>query len=195
MIAGDIYEVCGSYRTSVETGLVTTIAADGLLFSLRYVKPATYSFGLRLRRLEAEFLLTTAFGAAQEVGYQAFVARSYTASPSAGAAYVPGANDGKKRTSHKDNPFAAGGDMRVANALAITAGTATLDGAPIARGSYYASAIGTGIARIEHDFMHDDAGILLGDNEGFVIRNTVLMGATGVGKWKFSLDYDLIVTF
>ncbi len=34
------------------------------------------------------------------------------------------------------------------------------------------------------------APIVLGADEGFVIRNLILMGATGVGRWDFLIEWD-----
>ena len=36
------------------------------------------------------------------------------------------------------------------------------------------------------------APIILAQNEGLVLRNTVLMGAVGVGTWVFQVEWDEI---
>lgn len=194
MIQGDRFDIVGSYRTVFQTGLVTTIAAAtasaGWLGSLRFATAAPYA--LRIRRLEAEFLLTTAFGAAQEVGFDASIARNFSASPTGGTAVTVAADAGKRRTAHVANPFSAAGDVRGASTTAIVAGTQTLDGTPIARGSYWAGAIGAKYGREVFEFTAADLAPILVANEGLVFRNTVLMGATGVGRWTFGVDYDLI---
>lgn len=194
MRIGDRFDIIGSYRQSIETGLTTTIAAAtataGYIGSLRFATAAPKA--LRLRKLEAECLITTAFGAAQEVGFDAIIARSYSASPTNGTAVTVGANDGKKRATHQGNPFSAAGDVRTASASAITAGTQTLDGSSIARGSFWAGAVGARYREI-FDFTGEDNGIILVTNEGVICRNLVLMGASGVAKWKFTFDYDLVI--
>ena len=35
-----------------------------------------------------------------------------------------------------------------------------------------------------------EAPIVLAADEGFVIRNLILMGATGVGRWDFCVEWD-----
>lgn len=196
------FDVVGAYKQTWTTGAVTTIAAGtgtaGFLFSKRWVQtPAATGLAYRLRSLEVEFLLTTAFGAAQEVGFDVFKATGYSASPTSGTAITIGA-DGKKRASYPSSAFAnTGCDVRIATAAAITAGTHTLDGQAIARGSLWAGAVGAFIATRYFDFTTTEpGGIILSpgaaaaNGEGIIIRNTILMGAAGVGKWHFTFEWD-----
>lgn len=184
----------GKYRQEYDSGLVTTVAAAtstaGFLFAMRWQSTA---YAYLLRALGVEFFLTTAFGAAQEVGFDVMIARGFTASCSGGTALTPlGANDAKERTAYPSSVLASAGDMRIGNTGALTAGTHTLDGRPIAKGSYDASAIRTRLGPYFFDFSqyesggYQGGGYLLRNNEGFIIRNTILMGATGVGIWKFT---------
>ena len=192
------FDLLGSYQSSFVTGNVTTIAAGtataGFLFSMRFATATTPAQSLLVRSIEVEFLLTTAFAAAQEVGYDVVIARSYSASPTGGTAQTLAAGDGRKRAGNLANPFSVAGDVRTASASAIVAGTQVLDGQSVARGSFWAAAIG---ARLYDphplDFSGIDGGIVLAGNEGLIVRNTVLMGATGVGAWKFTVGYDLII--
>ena len=178
--------VFGSYRHSFTSGAVTTIAAAtataGHILSLRF---ATAGQGALIKSLEVEFVLTTAFGAAQRVGYDAVIARAYTAAHTGATALT--ITGGQKNAGFRA-PALAG---RIANTGALTAGTHTFDTNPIAKGSFYASAIGAKLGPVLHDFTaSDQGGILLGNEEGIVVRNTVLMGATGVGEWVFTLEWD-----
>ena len=195
--ARERFDLLGSYRSSFVTGNVTTIAAAtataGFLFSMRFSSAATPAQSLLIRYLEVEFLLSTAFAAAQEVGFDAVIARSYSASPTGGTAQTLAAGDGRKRANYLANPFSVAGDVRTASAAAITAGTQTLDGQSICRGSMWAGAIGAKLERQVYDYTGLDGGITIANNEGLIIRNTVLMGATGVGAWKFTVGYDLII--
>ncbi len=186
-----ILDIIGSYRQSFVSGAVTTIAAGtasaGHIFALRN---ATASRFVRIRTFEAEFLLTTAFGAAQEVGFDAFIARSYSAAHTGGTALTLTGTTGKK-DSRYDNAFSIL-TGRIASTAALTAGTHTLDTNPFAQGSIYASAIGAQMQGRFYDFSYmEPGGLVIAQNEGIVVRNTVLMGATGVGKWTFSIDYDV----
>lgn len=181
-------DIIGSYRQTFTTGAVTTIAAGtataGHLLALRNATAGKY---VRIRALEAEFILTTAFGAAQEVGFDAYIARSYSAAHTGATALTLATNDGKKLTGYNTTILTG----RIADAGALTAGTHTFDANAIARGSVWCSAVGTQLSARRYDFSATDpGGILLGQNEGIVIRNTILMGASGVGKWHFTADWD-----
>ena len=181
--------VLGSYRQSFSTGLVTGVAAGdgtaGHILALR--NDNTASKFVRLRALEVEFLLTTAFGSAQEVGFDAFVARGYSAAHTGATALTLATNDGKKLATYPTTVLAG----RIANTGALTAGTHTFDANPIARGSVYCSAIGAQLTARRYDFSeYEPGGIILADNEGIVVRNVTAMGATGVGRWQFTAEWD-----
>jgi hypothetical protein len=181
-------DIVGSYRHEMVTGAVTTIAAAtataGHLLALRN---ASAALALRLRRLEVEFLLTAAFGAAQEVGFDAVVARAYSVAHSGATALDFTGNTGKKRTTYPPSVMTG----RIANAGALTAGTHVLDTNPVASGSAWMAGVGSSIVRRVYDFSDLElGGLIFAQNEGLVIRNLILMGATGVGKWFFSADMD-----
>lgn len=176
----------GSYRHTWTTGAVTTIAAAtataGHLLALRL---ATASKAVLLRSLEVEFQLTTAFGAAQRMGYDVSVVRGYTAAHSAQTALTM--TGGKKNAAH-DTPVLTG---RIAGTGALTSGTHTFDANPLAKGYVYASAVGIILGPRYHDFtVGDEGGVLIVNEEGLVVRNLVLMGATGVGEWAFTAEWD-----
>lgn len=186
------YEVTSTYKSSVSTGAVTTIAAAtataGHLLALR--NPTAGARTIRLRSLEVEFLLTTAFGAAQRVGFDVVVARSYTAAHTAQTALDFTGNTGKlvAGTGGYDASTLTG---RIAGTGALTAGTHTLDTNPIASGSAWFSAIGQTLSPRFYDFTATPAGgLYLRPDEGIVSRNTILMGATGVGTWTYTFEYD-----
>lgn len=182
-----IVDIIGSYRQTVTTGAVTTIAAGtataGHILSLR---SGTSGRAIRLRSLEAEFVLTTAFGAGQEVGFEAFVARSYSA-PHTGATALDFTGDTGKSKQTASSSALTG---RIANAGALTAGTHTLDINAVARSSVWCGAIGAALDRFYDFTALESKGIILVNNEGLVVRNTILMGATGVGKWHFTFEWD-----
>jgi hypothetical protein len=186
----------GSYRQTFTTGAVTTIAAGtSTAGQLLVLRSSTVGEAARIRSLEVEFILTTAFGTPQEVGFDAYIARAFSAAPTGATALTITGNDGKVLG---DEPAAvlAG---RIANTGAITSGTHTLDNNAIARGSCWCSAVGAQLGPRFYDFTScDQGGIMLlgGDGsttcEGIVIRNTILMGATGVGKWHFTIEWDRV---
>lgn len=184
-----IVDVIGSYRQTFTSGLVAGIGAGtatlGHILALRWATAAPKA--CRIRSFEAEFILTTAFGAAQEVGYDLSIARSYTVAHGAGTALTIATNDGKYQTSQATSSLTG----RIANASAMTAGTHTFDANPIAKGSIWCGAVGARLEPVKHDYTRTAlGGIVLAENEGLVGRNMVLMGATGVGKWFFTVEWD-----
>lgn len=185
-----IVDIIGSYRQTVTTGAVTTIAAGtataGHILALR---SGTTGKAVRFRNFEAEFILTTAFGAAQEVGFDLSVARSYSAAHTNGTACDFTGNTGKDRASRTATILAG----RTASASALTAGTHTLDTNAVARSSVWCAAIGATLDRY-YDFTNLEAGgLLCVADEGLIGRNTILMGATGVGKWHFTFEWDDVI--
>lgn len=180
-----IFETISSHKHTFTSGAVTTIAAGtataGHILALR--NPSTTRTA-RLRSLEVEFILTTAFGAAQEVGFDAYIARSYSAAHTGATALT--ITGGRKRVGFDASVLTG----RIADAGALTAGTHTLDTNAFARGSVWCSAIGTRLGPNFYDLSADPGGIYLATSEGIVICNTILMGATGVGKWHFTVEWD-----
>jgi hypothetical protein len=175
----------GSYREVFSTSNVTTVAAHtasaGHLLALR--NKAAPQMVAVLKAIEVEFLLTTAFGSAQEVGFSAYLLRAYLAAHSGATALTVA---GGQRTAADAPPQLTGW---IADTGALTAGTHTIDTNPIARGSCYASAVGAQVLARRYDFM-PFGGFELGDEEGMLISNTVVMGAAGVGKWHFTVEWD-----
>lgn len=200
-------QVVASRRLAITTGAVTTVAAAtataGQLLSVRWTDPSKM---LRLRSIEVEFLLTTAFGGAQEVGCDIVLARAFTINPSGGTAVsgiaagisLDGAARSQGRTvgmapTGMTSSFATSGHIMVATTDAFTSGTFKIDANPIARTSLYTAAIGTNIYQ-RYDFTDmADGGYLFSQDEGFLVRNSILMGVTGVGRWTFTPEFDEVV--
>ncbi len=178
--------VISSHRMTFTTGAVTVVAAGtaaaGHLLAMRN---ATAARGVRLRSFEPEFILTTAFGAAQEVGFDAFVTRTYSAAHAGGTALTM--TGGRVLADHNATILTG----RVATTAGLTDGTHVIDANAIAKGSQWCAAVGTGLAPRLYDFTSNPlGGVILSTDEGFVVRNTILMGVTGVGKWHFTLEWD-----
>ncbi len=181
-----VRDVYSSHRHTFTTGAVTTVttgsATAGHILALRNASTVT---AVRLRTLEVEFLLTTAFGSAQEVGFDAFILRGYQAAHTGATALTITGGRGLVDSS------ATVLTGRIADTGALTAGTHTLDTNPIAKGGVYCSAIGANLFPRLYDFTSMlDGGIVFVANEGLVVRNTIAMGATGVGKWHFTVEFD-----
>jgi len=203
---GGGYDLRGSYRLNVSTGSVTTIAARtataGFLLSYRW--SSATSTRCFLKYVGAKFTLTTAYTTAQETGCDLILARSFSASASGGTAVDTGstvANTGKIMTGFGTSLMGVASLVSVAGAGALTAGTQTLDANPIATLSDWSGAIGDTVPRSTSGASsgygtlwdaRDQAAspIVFAQNEGFIIRNLIVMGAVGVGRWDFTVEWD-----
>jgi len=182
-------KLLGAYRQTFTTGAVTTIAAGtataGHLFAIRNTAAGRQ---FRLTALEVEFILTTAFGAAQEVGFDVYMLGDYTTAHSGATALTLNDGAGRYMPAYSRTTSLVG---RIADAGALTAGVHTMETNAIARGSCWGTAIGAMLATRRYDFAGTTAGgFWFGCEEGFLIRNTVLMGATGVGKWHITTELE-----
>ena len=201
------YTSRGSYRLVASTGAVTTVAARtataGHIFSFLWAPASLTTYNAYIRRVAAKFTLTTAYGSAQETGCDLIMARSYTAAHTGATAVDLGstvADTNSYATAANTSLMGVAGNCRIADTGALTAGTHTLDANPIGVLSGWSGAIGDKVPDSDAasgdlfgNLFHDPSGkfpLVLADNEGFVIRNLVLMGATGVGRWDFLVEWD-----
>jgi hypothetical protein len=188
MLQNTRFDIHGAYKRSFTTGAITGIAAGtataGHLLAMRWADAAKTA---RLRSIELEFLLTTAFGAAQEVGFDVYRLTGYSAAHTGATALdFTGANN-KKRVGAVDSIMTG----RIANAGALTAGTHTLDTDALARMSVWAGAIGAQMAARYFDFTNTEpGGLYLANNMGLLLRNVIAWGATGVGKVHATVEWD-----
>jgi hypothetical protein len=200
------YALRGSYRLACSTGLVTTVAAGtataGQLFVMRW--SSSTSTKMYLKRVGARFTCTTAYGTAQRTGCDMILARSFSANASGGTAIDVGSTVAD--TGNLDAGFATSlivaNATRVATTAELTAGTHTLDANEVGTLIDWTGAIGDQVPRstsgaagnygLLWDYRASSHGlpIKFTQNEGFVIRNKVLMGATGVGVWDFLVEWD-----
>ena len=182
-------EMLGSYQVSANTGGLTTVAAStssaGTIFSFRYVAGGSGTVAI-VKRISVGFVCTTAFGTAQQMSYGIFAARGFTASDSGGTALTLTGNNNKMRTSSASSTALA----QIATTGALTAGTRTIDSQPIAMTNFWVPGAGTSLVQTE--ILNYDAGdynLVLATNEGFVINNMILMGATGVGTATVNVEW------
>lgn len=199
------YNVRGSYRLVCSTGAVTTIAARtataGQLLNFRNPSSTTTLF---VKYVGARFTLTTAYTTAQETGCDLIVGRTFTVNGTNGTAVDVGstvADTGNLLAAQSTSVITAG-CVRVATAAEITNGTHTLDANPIGLVSGWSGAIGDQVplasAQSQAPFaaLYDarvsrhEAPIVLAQNEGLIVRNLILMGAVGVGRWDFCVEWD-----
>lgn len=195
------YAIRGQYRLVQSTGAVTTIAAGtataGFLFSWQWTNASVKAY---VRYVGAKFILTTAYTTAQETAVEMLQARAYTAACTGGTAIDVGGTvtgTGKYQTSQLASLVA---DCRIATASALTAGTHTLDANPIGLLSDWGGAIGATIPSTSSgagsswgtlfDARDEQTPLEYAANEGFILRNKILMGAVGVGRWDICVEWD-----
>lgn len=194
------YVLQGRYHVCVPSGLVTTIAAKtataGELFTLRWPSSAASMY---LRYVAVRFRVTTAFTAAQEVGAGLWLAHAYTGNGTNGTAVDLGTtiDDTGAYLSTQTDSLITAGCCRVADTAAITAGTRTLDAYPLRIVSAQVSGIADNVPDASGDYavLFDGRSpgalpLQFNANQGFSVCNTILMGATGVGRWEFEIEWD-----
>jgi hypothetical protein len=187
----------GAYRVAAVSGLLTGVAAGaattGHLFALRWAPSGTDErrrTTFILQRFRARLATVTGFTAEQEIGLQLFVARAFSATGSGGTA-VDLTTSGRKRAGFPNSLVT---DMRVANTGALTAGTQTLDSAPIAVASAQELASGATVQRNAAEILMPQEDtvshpVLLAPNEGLILRNTIAMGAAGTMRLIVEIDW------
>jgi hypothetical protein len=187
----------GAYRTAEFSGLMTVIAAKtataGHIFAWRWGDATRVAL---LRQLRIRYSIISGFTAAQELGFDAVIARSYTASHTAGTALTLTGNSFKKRTSMATTLLT---DARIATTAALTAGTHTLDAQPFlinSRRTLAAAATVEGLDFEETISFWDGAHpFVFVQNEGFVIRNNILMGAAGTVRLDVEVDWEEVASY
>jgi hypothetical protein len=189
-------QVLGSYQIAAQTGALTTISSNNVIYEFRWA-PAAPTIVCQIRRIEIGLITTTAFGTAQNLIYSLFINRNFTTSGSGGSTLVQATNttsvQNKLRTSMVPTAFSTGGTINIASTVALTSGTRVRDTNPIT----YIHAPGTaalttlqGVSVVPMYLQqHGDYPITLAQNEGFEIVNTVTMGATGVVSVYINVEW------
>jgi len=182
--------VIGQFRTSIDLLLIATQAAGSLVFSLRWTDPDTF---LRIDKLKLRAIQNVAATATIFPRYDAWIARNWTVSDTAGAALTP--NSGKKNIKQPNTKIATG-DMRGSISLAagLTSGTKTLDTHPILTLNTNLTITTPNPAVYSND-LELEAGeypFVLKQNEGLVILNENLFGAAGQAELLVELAWTEI---
>jgi hypothetical protein len=180
----------GHYRLAARSGAITgaAVVAGAPLFSLRWTAADAV---LLLFFLEAYFVPTTLFTAAQELGLDAILASGFTVADSAGTPIVPTSVSRARRGTM--NPSLVD-DLRIAATTLLTAGTRTLDTNPFVAGSGLANVVNAAAAteyvnpaggappfgfRFEANLARGEHPIVLARDEGLLVRNAVAFPAAG----------------
>ena len=182
-------QVIGWYSVAGSSGALTGAAAAAPVFSMRN----TGANLLMIRSVRIGFIVTTAFTAAQGLAYGLLKANSFTVSDSGQTAlYTAGANKHRNSFTNITSPP----DIRISTTAAITAGTRTLETAPLVVAGGAASGLGAAMG-ITPLLSHDtgDYPLILAQNEGFIITNDILMGAIGVIRLMVNVEYAEVTAF
>lgn len=152
-----------------------------------------------LKRVTVSVAVTTAFPTAQAVDCDIIKATSFTVGASGGTAVVPATTAQKARSATMSGSLLTGpasstgqGNIQVSSGTALTAGTQTLDTQPFGYAEILNTTTGVGTAGVNTLYQITDFGVhpmIFGLNEGFAIRNGIAMGATGVAKFGFTLEW------
>lgn len=186
------YNGLGHYRIGMTTGTIgAALAANGELFQFRWTDATRLCVVQKVLISAGANVAATAAGL---VNLDLTVARNWTAAGTGGTAATITGNNQKVRTSMSTTLL---GEARCATTAALGAGTKTLDSQSI--GNVFIG-IGTGaitaavklglvdkIDMLEVDADNSQHPLVLGQNEGFVIKN----GATA---WPASMTWGMSVT-
>jgi hypothetical protein len=182
--------VTGSYSISLTELFSAGLVADGAAFSFR--APAAGLCVIRQLSVSQSAILNPT--ATQEYAFDAVIARSFTVSDSGGVAVSPASVSRMSST----YPTSTVLDIRGATAgTALTAGTRTLDASPILFSSVAARAgAATANQSDETLFMPMPGGqpLVLGPNEGLIVRNKILLGAGGTVRAVVTLRWDEVAS-
>lgn len=198
---GPDYGSLGSYQVGVQSGLLTGtgVTAGGTLFSCRWGDATRFAV---IHYISAKYTVTTAFTAVQEIGLDVIVARSYTVSDSAGTAMTLTGNSFKKRANMGTTLMT---DMRVGATTIVTKGTSTEDAQPIATTSGITHDLNPAAATVKLAVMQpqlvvdytngQDMPIVLAQNEGIRIRNTVVFPAAGAARLDVRMAWSEVTAY
>jgi len=176
------YGSLGIYSLAAATGtMAAALAANSPIWSFRWGNATNLAVVKKVIISAGD--TATAFTAGV-VTFQLFVARSFTASDSAGTSILPSSNQNKLRTSMGTTLLT---DARISSTATLTAGTRTLDTNPIGSVSVSDTATaGTPLMQPYPLFLAQagDYPVVLAQNEGLVIQATV----PATGTWTASVQ-------
>ena len=177
----------GHFRAAGSVAGVTGVAAAGALFSLRW---ALANSEVLIKRIAVGAQITTAFTTAQAVDFDVVALRAFTAADTGGTAVTPTPGQQKNRTKFNGNSQVS--DLRVTSGAALGAGTKTADAQAFGTGAIQQNnTIGSGFGLLElykHDTMAQHP-VMFGNNEGFNIRVVTAMGAVGVVRFYWAIEW------
>lgn len=183
----------GSYSAGNGSGIMAAgLAGASPIFSFRGAALAGAS--CIVRRLQFEMgVLGTAFTAGQTL-FNLFVARNFSASDTGGGALTMTTNNAKRKTAFGT---ATAQDIRTSTTATLSAGTRTLDAAPVS--TVVVPVPATTVSTIlvpNRDLLRygpDAWPLVLAPNEGLVLQATV--PATGTWCFNVNIDWDEVAAY
>jgi hypothetical protein len=185
----------GAYKMAMASGLMTgaSLTADIPIFAFRWgstTKTAIVSY------IFGALVATTDVTAAAEVGLNAFMCRSFTASDTGGTAATLTGNSFKKRTSHATTAVT---DIRIGSTASLTAGTRTVDAQPFLESRAWdlatAATVPHNIIPITFDARNPGTyPIVLAQDEGFEFHLPVALTASGTFRLVVGVEWIEVVT-
>jgi hypothetical protein len=179
----------GSYRVARSVAGVTGVAAGGALVSFRWTVPSA-GFAL-IKRIAVGAQITTAFTSGQAVDFDVATVRGFTVADSGGTVVTPILGNNQKNRSAIMNTTQLN-DFRETSGAALTAGTKTADASAFGIGAIQQNnTIGSGFGTLDlykHDKLNEHPQ-MYGNQEGFNIRVVTAMGAAGVIRFYYVVEW------
>jgi len=189
----------GSYTFGAFTGILpAALAANSEIFQFRWTDASRLCLINQIKI--SACVSTTFFAAGVPVKIDLVKATAWSAAGTGGTALTPAALL-KKRT-NMGSSLVAAGDIRIASTAALGAGTKTLEGSSLsvlaAPGPITASLngqiIAPGTSLHDSDVSNGEHPIVLGQNEGFIIRS-VAVPATGTWEVGIKIDWTEVADY
>jgi hypothetical protein len=184
--AGNLRQATG-YILGAVSGAMTVVAADADVFALRNV--STSAIGINAIRLR--WVTSTAFAAAQCMAFRVHKVYGFTAVHTGGS---PTAVQTHYKRQSQIRGTATGARVALTDLSAVISGTAALTTATFtAPDGDEPELLGVGAGSVlpglyEEWSPFDGLPLVLEQNEGIVVKNHILMGATGVGNLFVGLE-------
>lgn len=195
----------GHYSVVAYSGSVAAAAtAATVAFACRFVSPSKL---MVLKSLKVAQNITTAYTTLSPPDFELVLAKSFTVmyTNNAGTALAPAAFSNKARTNMAPSEFvnsAATGNapnMTPCTTAGMSTGmTVTLDTHPYSYSPCAVSGLALGSGGVSVLYEQTQTGkhpIVIGNNEGFVIRFANTSGATGVSKLGFIVEWAEVAAY
>jgi hypothetical protein len=179
-----------AFRIAMRSGLLTTAAASGTVFSMLWTNTANRCL---VWRFNWHYSTLVALGAAQELSFSLFIARGTTVANSGGTAATLTTTNALLDSLGTRTSLM--GDMRMCTTAALTEGTTTRDAQAIqSRTAWLNNALIVGPIYNAFDMTYGDAiatnPLTLRAGEQLELVNDVLQGATGVFRLVVEVEWS-----